>query len=248
MTGSDNRVKLADPQVVVALDFSSRSETLAFIDRIDVSRCRLKVGKQLFTSAGPELVRELVARGCDVFLDLKFHDIPNTVELACKAAADLGVWMLNVHAMGGGRMMDAARTGIGGGATRLVAVTLLTSSDALEMEQVGLTGTPATLVVRLARLAKRHGLDGVVCSAGEAIALRGEFSAEFHLVTPGIRLQSAPGDDQKRIVTPGQAIKNGASYLVVGRPITQAQNPDVVLENINREIRASSGQSDQRVG
>jgi len=231
-----DRAVSTDPKVIVALDFSTRSETLDFVDKIDVSQCRLKIGKQLFTSAGPELVRELVTRGCELFLDLKFHDIPNTVEQACRAAADLGVWMLNVHALGGGRMMDAARTGLGDSATRLIAVTLLTSSDQLEMEEVGLAGTPAALVMRLATLARQHGLDGVVCSAREAIALRRKFTGDFLLVTPGIRLQTTAADDQKRIVTPGQAFENGASYIVIGRPITQAKDPVAVLEHINEQL------------
>ena len=225
-----------NPKVIVALDFSSQSETLAFLDRIDVSQCRVKVGNQLFTATGPELVRKLVARGYDVFLDLKFHDIPNTVGQACRAAADLGVWMLNVHAMGGGRMMDAARAGVGDSTSRLIAVTLLTSSDRLEMEEIGLVGTPDTQVMRLAELANRHGLDGVVCSASEASSLRRKFPEDFYLVTPGIRLSSSASDDQKRIVTPGQAIENGADYLVIGRPITQAKNPAGVLEGINQGL------------
>ena len=226
----------ADPKVIVALDFSSQSETLAFLDKIDVSQCRLKVGNQLFTVTGPDLVRKLVARGYDVFLDLKFHDIPNTVGQACSAAAELGVWMVNVHAMGGGRMMDAARAGLGDSASQLIAVTLLTSSDRLEMEQIGFVGTPGILVMRLAELANRHGLDGVVCSAREAIALRREFPDDFCLVTPGIRLSVTASDDQKRTVTPGQAIVNGADYLVIGRPITQAKNPAGVLEGINQGL------------
>jgi orotidine-5'-phosphate decarboxylase len=229
-------VNPTEPKVIVALDFFSQSETLDFLDKIDVSQCRLKVGKQLFTATGPELVRKLVARGYDVFLDLKFHDIPNTVGRACKAAADLGVWMVDVHAMGGGRMMDAARAGLGDSASRLIAVTLLTSSDRFEMEQIGLVGTPDTLVMRLADLANRHGLDGVVCSASEATALRREYPDDFCLVTPGIRLSATASNDQKRTVTPGQAIDNGADYLVIGRPITQAKDPAGVLESINRSL------------
>ncbi len=237
----------ADPKVIVALDFSSQFETLAFVDNIDISQCRFKIGKQLFTSTGPELVQKLVTRGCELFLDLKFHDIPNTVERACKAAADLGVWMLNVHALGGGRMMDAARAGLGDSATRLIAVTLLTSSDQDEMAEVGLAGTPDALVMRLAVLSKEHGLDGVVCSAREAIALRRKFAEDFFLVTPGIRLKTAVADDQKRTVTPGQAIENGASYVVIGRPITQAKDPAAVLEHINEQLIFGCRESGQRV-
>ena len=226
----------SDAKVIVALDFFSESDTLAFVDKIDTRCCRLKIGKQLFTATGPKLVRRLVDSGCEIFLDLKFHDIPSTVERACRSAVELGVWMLNVHALGGGKMMDAARAGVDSSSCKLIAVTLLTSADQLEMSEVGLVGTPDMLVVRLAALAKQYGMDGVVCAAGEAPLLRRHISDEFCLVTPGIRLLRNPEDDQKRILTPRQAIASGSDYLVIGRPITQAEDPAAVLETINREL------------
>ena len=225
-----------DPKVIIALDFFSAAETLDFVERLDSRECRLKIGKQLFTSAGPALVKKLVAQGHDIFLDLKFHDIPNTVAQACRAASDLGVWMVNVHALGGSKMMSAASAAIASSPTKIIAVTLLTSSDQQEMDELGLQGNPETLVLKLAGLAKNSGMDGVVCSASEAIALRREIAGEFSLVTPGIRLEADSSDDQKRIVTPGQAIADGASYLVIGRPITQAKDPAAVLKRINREL------------
>jgi orotidine-5'-phosphate decarboxylase len=197
----------------------------------------VKIGKELFTAAGPELLRALVQRGYQVFLDLKYHDIPNTVGSACRAAAELGAWMINVHALGGRAMMDAARAAlVDHRSTRLIAVTLLTSMDRSDMADVGLVGEPADAVLRLARLAQSCGLDGVVCSAAEAQALRAACGESFCLVTPGIR-PAASEDDQKRVMTPRAAMALGSDYLVIGRPITRAPDPRVALEAINAEIR-----------
>jgi len=225
-------------RIIVALDFPTPDAALALVDRLDPAQCRLKVGKELFTGAGPDLVRELVARGFKVFLDLKFHDIPNTVARACAAAAELGVWMMNVHAQGGRRMMEAARESLAGvePRPRLIAVTLLTSLDAADLGAIGYTGTTEEVAARLAGLAQQAGLDGVVCSAQEASAFRRSFGSEFVLVTPGIRPADANGDDQRRVMTPTEAIRAGADYLVIGRPITAAIDPVAALAAINREV------------
>ena len=204
--------------------------------RIEPRLCRLKVGKELFTAAGPNLVEKLMLKGFDIFLDLKFHDIPNTVANACKAAANLGIWMINVHALGGRRMLMAAREAIAEGSTKLIAVTLLTSMDQNDLTDIGLQGNPEQIVERLARLAHYCALDGVVCSALEAENLRQQFGKGFCLVTPGIRPFNNQADDQKRITTPLQAIQNGANYLVIGRPITQANNPLLMCQKLNSEL------------
>jgi orotidine-5'-phosphate decarboxylase len=200
------------------------------------------VGKELFTAAGPALVEDLVKRGFGVFLDLKFHDIPNTVASACRAAAKLGVWMLNIHAFGGRAMMRAAREAIPSGARapKLIAVTLLTSMTQDDLVEIGVSGTTEDVVLRLASLADACGLDGVVCSAREAPVLRARCRAGFDLVTPGIRLADAAADDQQRIMTPDSAIRAGATYLVIGRPITRAPDPVKALTRINAEIAAAS--------
>lgn len=223
--------------VIVALDFPSEQEALQLVDQLEPSLCRLKVGKELFTRCGPLLVKRLVDKKFDVFLDLKYHDIPNTVAKACAAAADLGVWMLNVHALGGEKMMSAARQALSNDdSPLLIAVTWLTSSGQLELDALGIDSTPKEMVSRLAAMTKQAGLDGVVCSAQEAPMLRQAMGDDFYLVTPGIRLADAKQDDQCRVVTPQKAIKDGASYLVIGRPITQAEDPCKVLRTINREI------------
>lgn len=229
-------VNVSEPRIIVALDFSSAEQTLNLTSRLNPSLCRLKVGKELFTAAGPGLIEQLVHDGFDIFLDLKYHDIPNTVANACKAAADMGVWMINVHAMGGRKMLSAARAAIAPGTVKLIAVTLLTSMDQNDLDDIGLQGSPEQIVLRLATLTRDCGLDGVVCSALEAQPLRQKIGADFLLVTPGIRPQENTGDDQKRIATPAAAIQNGSDYLVIGRPITQAQNPLRVLEQLNQEI------------
>lgn len=230
----------AGPRVVVALDQSDVAAALSLTDRLSPDLCRLKVGKELFTAAGPGLVETLVGRGYGVFLDLKFHDIPNTVAQACRAAARLGVWMLNVHALGGSEMMRAGREALGSGTGRplLVAVTVLTSMSGDDLREVGLAGTPAQAAQRLAGLASGCGLDGVVCSAHEAAGIRERFGASFLRVTPGIRLESSPPDDQKRVMTPTQAVAAGASYLVIGRPVTRAADPAAALQAVSRAIES----------
>lgn len=227
-------------RIIVALDYPTAQEALALAGRLEPGSCRLKVGKELFTRAGPELVATLGKRGFDVFLDLKFHDIPNTVAAACHAAADLGVWMLNVHALGGARMLQAAREGVerSGRKPLLIAVTILTSMDASDLASVGLAGSPEDNVLRLAVLAETSGLDGVVCSSRETSALRERLADDFLLVTPGIRPAGSAADDQRRIMTPVEAVQSGSSYLVIGRPVTQADDPEGVLRTINSELAA----------
>lgn len=226
-------------KIIVALDFPDAASALALVDRLDPALCRLKVGKELFTVAGPELVRVLVARGFEVFLDLKFHDIPNTVAAACRAAAGLGVWMLNIHASGGRRMMVAAREALADlpHPPLLIAVTVLTSMSAEDLIEVGVDAVPADQVLRLARLTRACQLDGVVCSAQEAALLRADLGADFRLVTPGIRPAGADTGDQRRVMTPLQALNAGASDLVIGRPITAAADPLAALQQIQFDIQ-----------
>ena len=227
-----------DPRVIVALDYAEAKSALALVDRLDPGLCRLKVGKELFTAAGPGLVESLAHRGYAVFLDLKYHDIPNTVASACRAAAALGVWMMNVHALGGRAMMQAAREALARDrqAPKLVAVTVLTSMAAEDLVELGISGDPMEVVIRLARLARSCGLDGAVCSAQEAKRLREECGPGFCLVTPGIRPAQGGQNDQQRVMTPRAAIDNGADYLVVGRPITRAPDPLAALREVDREI------------
>jgi orotidine-5'-phosphate decarboxylase len=228
----------SDPKIVVALDFAAAKPALEFVDRIDPALCRVKVGKELFTAEGPSLVEELVKRDFGVFLDLKFHDIPNTVAKACEAASKLGVWMVNVHASGGRAMMEAAHNAVEKSPHRplLIAVTVLTSMDQAALGEIGVTGKLQDQVLRLAMLTEQSGLDGVVCSAQEASLLRQHVDRDFCLVTPGIRPANANKDDQSRIVTPADALRQGSSYLVIGRPITQAPDPIAALAAINAEI------------
>lgn len=229
-------VAIEGPRVIVALDYPDAATALAFVDRIDPQLARLKVGKELFTACGPQFVETLVRRGYDVFLDLKYHDIPNTVAGACRAAAALGVWMLNVHASGGRAMMEAARDAVADHPRlKLIAVTVLTSMGANDLAEIGLTGTPEEAVLRLARLTQQAGLDGVVCSGQEAAILRTALGPDFCLVTPGIR-PAAADDDQKRVLTPRAAITAGAHYLVIGRPITQATDPAATLTQLAADI------------
>ncbi|MFT5755614.1 MAG: orotidine-5'-phosphate decarboxylase [Alteromonadaceae bacterium] len=228
-----------DPKVVVALDFDNQADALAFVDKIRPSDCRLKVGKEMFTYFGPDFVRELTNRGFDVFLDLKFHDIPNTVAKAVTAAAELGVWMVNVHACGGSEMMTKAKQALekyGDKAPLLIAVTVLTSMGKEDLLGLGITKSPQEQVMALAKLTKECGLDGVVCSAWEAKLLKETHGSEFKLVTPGIRPSGSENDDQKRIMTPIEAVNFGADYLVIGRPITKSENPQSVLEKINLSL------------
>ncbi len=231
------------PRVIVALDFPNATAALALADRLDPRECGVKVGKELFVTAGPEPVRTLVARGFNVFLDLKFHDIPNTVASACAAAVNLGVWMIDVHASGGRAMLRAAREAVdkaasarGGTPPLLIGVTVLTSLTDTDLREVGHTGSAAAEALALAQLSKACGLDGVVCSAHEATALRQSLGAGFTLVTPGIRLAGAAADDQARIVTPEAAVRAGADYLVIGRPITQAADPLATMRAINTSL------------
>lgn len=225
-------------QVIIALDFADADRARRFVDLMQPNECRLKIGKELFTSAGPDFVREVAHRGFDVFLDLKFHDIPNTVAQACAAAAKLGVWMMNVHALGGEKMLRVAREALGENIDRpkLIAVTILTSMDDTELMTVGLAGSAESNVQRLARLARHSRMDGVVCSPREATMLRSECGPDFLLVTPGVRPAGSASDDQSRVTTPSRAIENGANYLVIGRPITAASDPRRVLDSINEEI------------
>lgn len=229
--------------IIVALDYADGAQAQAMADRLDPALCRLKIGKELFTRTGPELVRRVQAQGFEVFLDLKFHDIPNTVAGAVAASADLGVWMVNVHASGGPRMLAAARRALepfGSDAPLLTAVTVLTSMDADQLAATGITVSPAEQVMRLARLAREEGMDGVVCSAQEAATLRSAFGPGFALVTPGIRPAGAAGDDQSRIATPADALAAGSDYLVIGRPITASADPLQALNDIARSIGIST--------
>ena len=229
---------MSEPRIIIALDVADARDALELAARVDPARCRLKVGKELFTRAGPAVVEQLTGKGFSVFLDLKYHDIPNTVAGACRAAADLGVWMVNVHAQGGRRMMEAARGAVAGcpQPPLLVAVTLLTSLGQDDLLDVGLAGSPLENVVRLARLARDSGLDGVVCSPHEIKALRQTLPKSFVLVTPGIRPAGADAQDQKRVMTAAEAVERGSTYLVIGRPITQAVDPMAALTAIEKEI------------
>lgn len=235
--------ELPGHNLIVALDFSAGAEALAFADRIRGSGCAVKVGKELFTREGPPVVAALQARGLRVFLDLKFHDIPNTVAAACRAAADLGVWMVNVHASGGSEMMAAAREALGDATRRplLIAVTVLTSLDRPRLSEVGLDLDPAVQVERLARLAAASGLDGVVCSPQEIALVKEACGARFIAVTPGVRPAGSAQDDQQRIATPGAACLAGADHLVIGRPITRAADPLAAVTAIAAEIAAARG-------
>ncbi|MCT4706328.1 orotidine-5'-phosphate decarboxylase [Enterobacteriaceae bacterium H11S18] len=238
-TASSSRVATGSP-VVVALDYDKRDSALAFVDRIDPQDCRLKVGKEMFTLFGPQFVSDLQKRGFDVFLDLKFHDIPNTTARAVAAAAELGVWMVNVHASGGARMMTAAREALvpfGKDAPLLIAVTVLTSMEASDLADLGIHSTPADYAERLARLTQNCGLDGVVCSAHEAVRFKSELGQAFKLVTPGIRPVGSEAGDQRRIMTPLQAQTAGVDYMVIGRPITQSADPAQTLRDIRTSLQ-----------
>ncbi len=229
--------------VIVALDVNTLDELDALVGQLDPAECRLKVGKELFTLFGPQVVERLHQRGFEVFLDLKFHDIPNTVAAAVRAAAELGVWMVNVHASGGAAMMQAARAALasyGDKAPLLIAVTVLTSMNNNDLAGVGIARSAQEQVEMLAALAEDCGMDGVVCSAQEAPLLRSARGKAFLLVTPGIRPADSNTDDQQRIATPAEAVSLGSNYLVIGRPITRAENPAASLKNINAELLPSS--------
>lgn len=238
VASSSSRATTLSP-IVVALDYADRDKALAFVDGIDPRTCRLKVGKEMFTLFGPQLVRDLHQRGFDVFLDLKFHDIPNTTAHAVAAAADLGVWMVNVHASGGARMMTAAREALlpfGKDAPLLIAVTVLTSMEASDLLDLGVTLSPAQYAEKLARLTQQCGLDGVVCSAQEAVHFKQTLGQAFKLVTPGIRPAGSEAGDQRRIMTPEQAQAAGVDYMVIGRPVTQSADPVRTLQTINASL------------
>lgn len=225
--------------IIVALDYPTMESALALSNQLDPRRCRIKVGKELFTRSGPQVVEKLVSQGFDIFLDLKYHDIPNTVAKACLAAADLGVWMMNVHTLGGQKMMVAAKEAIAKhhNSPILIGVTLLTSMDQQTFEQIGLTGSISDTVLKLAQLANDSGLDGVVCSAQEASQLRQIHGKNFQLITPGIRPANSAQGDQHRTMTPKQAVDAGSSYLVIGRPITAAEDPMKALDAIEKSLR-----------
>ena len=225
-------------QIIIALDFPSTQQALDFVEQVDPQDCCLKIGKELFTLGGPNLVKEIVNKGFKVFLDLKFHDIPNTVANACHAAADLGIWMLNIHASGGRKMMETAANKLAQleQPPLLIGVTILTSLSAAEIQEVGFNGSPADNVLRLASLADDCGLDGVVCSPLEASAVRTATNSNFKLITPGVRPANAALDDQNRVMTPAKALQAGADYLVIGRPITAAPDPMKSLKSIIESI------------
>ena len=229
---------MPDSKIIIALDYPSSDAALALAKQLDPQRCRLKIGKELFTRSGPKIVETLTKQGFDIFLDLKYHDIPNTVAKACTAAADLGVWMMNVHALGGAAMMTAAKESLGSQSDRplLIAVTLLTSMDQTTFDQIGLKGSITDTVLRLAKSADDSGLDGVVCSAQEATELRAQRGNDFKLITPGIRPVNSIQGDQHRTMTPAEAISAGSSYLVIGRPITGAKDPMASLEAIEKSL------------
>ena len=225
-------------KLIIALDFQSKELALNFVQQLSPADCKLKVGFELFVTSGPDFVRQLVDKGFDVFLDLKFHDIPNTVAGACKSAAALGVWMMNVHASGGNKMMQAAKQALVDckSEAKLIAVTVLTSMDQQQLLSANVHETPENQVKHLAKLTQTSGLDGIVCSAQEAKMLRQEIGQDFLLVTPGIRPAGSAQGDQHRVMTPAEAKAVGVSYLVVGRPITQAENPLAVIEQINLDM------------
>lgn len=229
--------KPVNKPVIVALDFPDTASALSLINRLDPELCRLKVGKELFTRTGPDFVRNLIKRDFDVFLDLKFHDIPNTVAGAVAAAADLGVWMVNVHAGGGRTMLEAARNALSeDSGTLLIAVTVLTSMGDEDLSELNVSATSAEQVMTLATLSRDCGLDGVVCSARETPMLRQSLGEDFLLVTPGIRPAGDSADDQKRVLTPSEAVRDGSDFLVIGRPVTQAEDPSSKLQQIMAEI------------
>lgn len=227
--------------IIVPLDFNNLNDALAMAEQLDSNKCRVKVGKELFTSAGPDVVRSLIGMGFDVFLDMKYHDIPNTVAGAVRAAAELGVWMVNVHASGGSRMMAAAVDAVQQSTHKpiLIAVTVLTSMDAEDLIELGINIEPIEQVKKLALLAQAAGMDGVVCSASEASELKRITHDKFCLVTPGIRPAGSAADDQRRIVTPHDALANGSDYLVIGRPIIKSADPAKVLDEILATLTGS---------
>jgi orotidine-5'-phosphate decarboxylase len=233
---------VAGPRVVVALDYANAEAAELLVEQLDPGLCRLKLGNELFTHAGPTLIERWQARGFEIFLDLKYHDIPNTVAAACRAAAKFGVWMVNVHALGGRRMLEAAQHALVPFEHRpmLMGVTVLTSLERRDLAEIGIDADPARLASRLAVLAQDCGCDGVVCSAREAAAMRAAHGRDFRLVTPGIRPVDSRTDDQRRTLTPGEAVAAGADYLVVGRPVTIANDPIAALNDLTRQIERTA--------
>ncbi len=229
-------------KLIIALDFPEANKAMQFVNQLSPAECKLKIGFELFISAGPEIVKQLTEKGFDIFLDLKFHDIPNTVASVCKAAAKLDVWMMNVHASGGSKMMSAAVDALNGfeQPPKLIAVSVLTSMTDDQLQQLGVNAIAENQVARLAKLAKQSGLDGMVCSAKEATLLRELMGENFLLVTPGIRPLGVEKGDQARVMTPSEAIKAGADYIVVGRPITRSSQPLQVIAEINAELIGAS--------
>ena len=235
-------------RIIVSLDFSNEKIAINFARSIDPDKCRVKIGKELFTHCGPQVVDKIRELGFEIFLDLKFHDIPNTVSAACKAAAELGVWMLNVHSMGGRNMIHAAREAIDKSAHKplLIAVTVLTSISDFDLKELGFSSNTEEQVIKLASISKDCGADGVVCSAQDVSHIRQNFGKTFCLVTPGIRPLDSSANDQKRILTPADAILAGSDYLVIGRPITQAKDPLKALSNIEDEVNKALNIVDSR--
>lgn len=227
-----------NPRIIVALDVPDTSEALRLASQLDPSRCRLKIGSELYTAVGPSLVETLQSRGFEVFLDLKFHDIPNTVAAACRVAAGLGVWMVDVHAQGGRAMLEAAREAVDAADHQplLIAISVLTSLDEPQLTELGISASPQQQVARLASLAQAVGFDGMVCSPVEVALLRRQWGHNACLVTPGIRPAGSAPDDQRRTLTPLEALTQGASYLVVGRPITRAPDPAAALEAMHADL------------
>ena len=231
-------MKIYEPRIIVALDYKNEEDAMRFVELVNPSLCKLKVGKELFTHTGPNFVSNLIKKGFDVFLDLKFYDIPSTVSKAVAAADDMGVWMTDIHASGGSKMMEEARNTLDKNNSEMliIAVTVLTSLSRSDLSEVGISFSPEQQVSKLASLAKKSGMDGVVASALEAAELRNSYGNDFILVTPGIRHNLVTINDQKRVMTPSQAIFSGSNYLVIGRPITQASNPVSALKLVNDEI------------
>lgn len=233
---------MSNSPIIISLDFNTTKQALELVEKLQANLCRLKVGAELFTKAGPALVEKLIAKGFDVFLDLKFHDIPTTVAKACAVAADLGVWMVNLHASGGSEMMSLAREEVEkkSHSPLLIAVTILTCMNQETLKELGMQSSVEAQVLRLAKLTADAGLDGVVCSAHEVAVLRENLDNKFKLVTPGIRPSHANTDDQKRVMTAKQAMVAGSDYLVIGRPITQATDPMQTLKDISDAISVAS--------
>lgn len=224
-------------KIIVALDFGSLSETEDFLKKVKGQNCRVKVGKELFTNEGPNVIKLIQQYGFEIFLDLKFHDIPNTVSRAIKASCNLGIWMVNVHASGGKQMLLAAREAVDSSSNKpiLIAVTILTSYDNYSFQELGFKNNLLDQIAYLATLSENSGMDGIVCSANDIPSIKPLVKEKFQFVTPGIRLANS-NDDQKRVTTPEDAITQGSNYLVIGRPITSSEDPAALIEKINQKI------------